>query len=122
MKENRECWATRKLTKPSYVQMFGPTKTIVKQAMAADFTMLGSPLPLHSRTVITNQYRYSQYSSGDVELYDLDSDPKELENLAVRERADAHRGEMAEKLAGVMMSYSSMGTRGVVKMLKGAVP
>lgn len=32
--------------------------------------------------------------------------------LAKPGRADALRGEMAEKLAGVMMAYSGMGTGG----------
>ena len=74
--------------------------------------MHGSPLPLHSRTVITDRHRYSQYSSGDVELYDLDSDPKERDNLAIRGKVDTLRGEMSEKLSSVMMSYSGMGTSG----------
>ncbi|HIG40885.1 MAG: sulfatase-like hydrolase/transferase [bacterium] len=74
--------------------------------------MHGSPLPLHSRTVITDRHRYSQYSSGDVELYDLDSDPKERDNLAIPGRADSLRGDMSERLSRVMMSYSAMGTSG----------
>jgi len=73
---------------------------------------LGGPLPLKTRTVVNDRYRYSRYSSGEQELYDLVDDPGELVNLAVGDRATAISGTMAGCLADALMSHSAMGRLG----------
>ena len=69
---------------------------------------LGGPLPLKTRTLVNERYRYSRYSSGEVELYDLDSDPHELNNLAVKNRAPEVSARLAEQLADQLIAHSSM--------------
>ncbi|MEZ5557075.1 MAG: sulfatase-like hydrolase/transferase [Pseudomonadales bacterium] len=72
----------------------------------------GSPLPLKSRTLLYGGYRYSRYSSGDCELYDLTQDPNELRNLANATDARSIRAEMAERMLDVMTSLTPMETLG----------
>jgi arylsulfatase A-like enzyme len=71
--------------------------------------LIGSPLPLHTRTLHAGRFRYSQYSSGEVELYDLTNDPLERHNLAQDQAHRADRAEMAERLAAAMMAAAPMG-------------
>ncbi len=71
--------------------------------------LIGSPLPLHTRTIYTDRYRYSQYSSGDVELYDLVNDPDEGRNLAIESDYRNQRLEVSERLSAAMMSTAQMG-------------
>lgn len=70
--------------------------------------LMGSPLPLHTRTLYTDRYRYSRYSSGDVELYDLVNDPGELENLAASSGNIGLRAEYAERLSAALMDVAPM--------------
>jgi len=72
----------------------------------------GSPLPLRSRSLITRAHRYSRYSSGDVELYDLTTDPDELENLAVRSPGSAARHALNERMLDAMTAAAPMPTLG----------
>ena len=73
---------------------------------------LGGPLPLRTRTVVDERYRYTRYSTGEVELYDLAADPDETVNLAVQGRAEKAAAHMAEQLADALMSHSDMGRSG----------
>jgi arylsulfatase A-like enzyme len=69
---------------------------------------LGGPLPLRTRTVIDERHRYTRYSTGEVELYDLIDDPGEMVNLAVHGRAEKVAASMVGKLADALMSHSAM--------------
>jgi arylsulfatase A-like enzyme len=69
---------------------------------------LGGPLPLHSRTLITPNHRYSWYSGGDVEVYDLAADPDERVNLAVRADQRGLRGELAERMVAAAAAVSPL--------------
>lgn len=72
----------------------------------------GSPLPLRSRTLITDRYRYSRYSSGDVECYDLVDDPLELRNLASDAAFRPTRAELADRMLDAMTAVSPLATLG----------
>ncbi len=60
-----------------------------------------TPIPGKTRTLITPQYRYTRNSKGEEQLFDLQADPDEMENLAQADR-DA-RGAMLELLADAMI-------------------
>jgi len=72
----------------------------------------GSPLPLRTRTLITGRYRYSRYSSGDAELYDLEADPGELRNLAEEPAMRSLRAELSERLLDAITDVSPLATAG----------
>jgi arylsulfatase A-like enzyme len=74
----------------------------------------GSPLPLRSRTLITAQHRYSRYSGGDMEIYDLTADPDELSNLAVRDPGSPLRVQLAEQLLDAMTTVAPMPVLGAL--------
>jgi arylsulfatase A-like enzyme len=92
-----------------------PTQRVREAALVEEdmpLARLGGPLPLKTRTVLDERYRYTRYSTGEVELYDLDNDPGEMTNLAVSGRAGAAAGAMAEKLADALMRHSAMARMG----------
>ena len=72
----------------------------------------GSPLPLRTRTLITERYRYSRYSSGDVELYDFETDPGELRNVAVDPGYQPVRAELSERLLDALTHIAPLTTLG----------
>jgi arylsulfatase A-like enzyme len=72
----------------------------------------GSPLPLRTRTLVTDRYRYSRYSSGDVELYDLEADPAELCNLANDPGYRSVRADVTEQLLDAMTRVSPLAMLG----------
>jgi arylsulfatase A-like enzyme len=72
----------------------------------------GSPLPLRSRTLITDRFRYSRYSTGDVELYDLMTDPGELCNLARDPGHRSVRAELSERMLDAITAVSPLTTLG----------
>ena len=72
----------------------------------------GGPLPLRSRTLVSENHRFSRYSSGDCELYDLLADPGELLNLASQEASAVVRARLTEKMLDVMTAVSPLATLG----------
>jgi arylsulfatase A-like enzyme len=72
----------------------------------------GSPLPLRMRTLMTERYRYSRYSSGDLELYDLETDPGELRNLAVDPDYQPLRAELGERMLDALTHIAPLSTLG----------
>lgn len=89
-----------------------PNVSVREQCLVEEdfpLALIGSPLPLHTRTLYAGRFRYSQYSSGDVELYDLNNDPQERHNLAKEQASRADRADMAERLAAAMMAAAPMG-------------
>jgi len=72
----------------------------------------GSPLPLRSRTMVFENYRFSRYSSGECEIYDLKNDPNELNNLASEDSAQAIRSRLTEKMLDVTTNIFPMGSIG----------
>jgi len=72
----------------------------------------GGPLPVRSRTMVTDQHRYSRYSSGDVEIYDLLADPDELHNLAADPGHAQLRAELGERMLAAVVGVSPFATTG----------
>jgi len=58
--------------------------------------------PLRTRTVITETHRHSRDSDGFETLYDLETDPDELTNLAVHQRNPAARTAAVDILVDEM--------------------
>jgi arylsulfatase A-like enzyme len=78
---------------------------LVEEEQMAD--MLGVGRPLRMRTLVTEDSRLTLYDGSDEgELFDLERDPRELENLWSRLDARARRTEMMERLARLLMEYS----------------
>lgn len=67
-----------------------------------DLTATLAPFPGKTRTVITNDYRFTRNSDGEEQLFNLKTDPDEMENL--RKRDKAGRLEMVEKLMVAMLA------------------
>lgn len=60
-------------------------------------------LPLKTRTVVTDDHRYTRDSNGHEMLFDLAGDPDELTNLAVGDRDPSAKTEMLGALADAML-------------------
>lgn len=59
-----------------------------------------TPIPARTRTLITEQFRYTKNSKGEEQLFDLENDPNEMEDL----KGDKNlRLEMMDKLSHQMM-------------------
>lgn len=63
---------------------------------------LGFESPPRIRTLITDRYRMTMYSSGHCELFDLHADPNELHNLW-RDSPSALQAELLERLSLAML-------------------
>jgi arylsulfatase A-like enzyme len=68
----------------------------------------GSPLPLRTRTLVTDRYRYSRYSTGESEIYDLVEDPDELRNLAVDGSYKLLAGDLQSQMLDATLATSPM--------------
>lgn len=64
--------------------------------------------PLRMRTVVTSTHRYTRDSDGFETLYDLDTDPDELTNLAVHQRDPAARSAAVDVLVDEMASADDL--------------
>jgi arylsulfatase A-like enzyme len=71
------------------------------------FDLAGIGEQLRMRTLVTDEARFTLYhGSEEGELFDLDRDPDEMQNLYAEGSGKALRAEMAEKLARVQMQYA----------------
>lgn len=78
---------------------------LVEEDEMFDLALLGQPLRM--RTLVTEQARLTLYRGTDEgELYDLQSDPGELNNLFARRESRALRAHMLERLARLQMEYA----------------
>jgi len=65
-------------------------------------TITSRPFPAKTRTVITEQYRYTRNSKGEEQLFDLGADPDEMNDL---KRVDAPAlADMLEHLADALIA------------------
>ncbi|MEM7016703.1 MAG: sulfatase-like hydrolase/transferase [Pseudomonadota bacterium] len=67
----------------------------------ATITAKLTPIPAKTRTLVTQDYRYTRNSKGEEQLFDLRSDPDEMEDLKKRDLAA--RGVMLERLADALI-------------------
>lgn len=65
-------------------------------------------IPLRTRTVLADRYKFTKDSNGNEMLFDLDADPHELHNLASEGRDPAARALMMEALAESLMEADDM--------------
>ena len=65
-------------------------------------------LPARARTLIHDEGRISRYSTGEVEVFDLGSDPLELSQLAGRSEARDREAFLADRLADSLLQYSDL--------------
>jgi len=68
----------------------------------------GGPMPLRTRTLVTDRHRYTRYSTGESEIYDLVTDPDELQNLAVDADWVGLQQELQDQMLGATIMLSSM--------------
>jgi len=78
---------------------------LIEEEQMADMLRVGRPLRM--RTLVTEDSRLTLYDGSDEgELFDLERDPRELQNLWSRLDARARRSELLERLARLLMEYS----------------
>jgi arylsulfatase A-like enzyme len=68
----------------------------------ATITAKLTPIPAKTRTVITEQYRYTRNAKGEEQLFDLQADPDEMQDLTASNHPA--RGQMMEVLADALMA------------------
>ncbi len=78
------------------------TEGMMPEGRYAELHRLG-PKPLNTRGLRLGRWKITRYSTGEIELYDLDKDPLELRNLA---RVRAHAGVLAD-LKGLYRRYAN---------------
>ena len=71
-------------------------------------------LPAQTRTLISAAGRISRYSTGEVEVFDLEGDPQELTNLASRPEGRDRRFHLGERLTDSLLRYSDIARPGVL--------
>ena len=69
-------------------------------------------LPARTRTLLTDEGRISRYSTGELELFDLENDPQELSNLAQLASGRDRRIHLGERLADALLHYSDISRPG----------
>ena len=95
----------------SLVPLLDQMNPVRSQVMVEeDFVLAraGGPMPLRTRTLVTDRYRYSRYSTGESEIYDLVEDPDEVRNLAVEADRGVLRQELQDQMLSVTIMLSSM--------------
>ena len=73
----------------------------------ATITAKLTPIPAKTRTVITEQYRYTRNSKGEEQLMDLIADPDEMRDLTAEQHPD--RARMMEVLADALIAADDAG-------------
>jgi hypothetical protein len=73
----------------------------------ATITAKLTPIPAKTRTVITEQYRYTRNSKGEEQLMDLLADPDEMQDLTAVKHPD--RAAMMEVLADALIAADDAG-------------
>ena len=68
----------------------------------ATITAKLTPIPAKTRTVITEQYRYTRNAKGEEQLFDLQADPDEMQDLTASNHPG--RGQMMEVLADALLA------------------
>jgi arylsulfatase A-like enzyme len=82
---------------------------LIEEEMPVDVMGLNRPYAL--RTLLTDKARLTIYGGiENAELYDLENDPDELNNLFDKPEGQQLRAEMMERLARTMLEYSDQGT------------
>jgi arylsulfatase A-like enzyme len=62
-------------------------------------------LPARARSLVTDEGRITRYSTGEVEVFDLEKDPDELTNLAAKPAGRDRREHLADRLIDAMLRY-----------------
>jgi arylsulfatase A-like enzyme len=62
-------------------------------------------LPSRTRSLVTEEGRITRYSTGEVEVFDLEKDPDEMINLAARPQGRERREHLGDRLADAMLRY-----------------
>ena len=65
-------------------------------------------LPSRTRTLIGEEGRISRYSTGEIEVFDLEKDGSELTNLAHRPEGRDRREHLADRLTDALLRYSDL--------------
>jgi arylsulfatase A-like enzyme len=75
-----------------------------------DFPMgrRGGPIPYQARTVIAEEGRFTRYSSGETQLFDLTADPTEMTDLSDAPGARDRKAQLVDRLATSLMEHSDM--------------
>ena len=82
----------------------------------APITAQLTPIPAKTRTLITEDYRYTRNSKGEEQLFDLRNDPDELEDLKATDTSA--RSAMIERLADALMGADDAARGAPVRQTK----
>ena len=61
-------------------------------------------MPFKTRTVLSDLGRYTRYSNGHEQLFDLAADPDELVDLTEHDRDPVRRAQMTSELADALIA------------------
>ena len=62
-------------------------------------------LPSRMRSLVTEEGRITRYSSGEVEVFDLEKDPDEMTNLAAKPGGRERREHLSDRLTDALLRY-----------------
>ena len=62
--------------------------------------------------LVTESGRITRYSTGEVEIYDLENDPDECVNLATGARDPKRRQDQSDRLTAALIDYSDTASPG----------
>jgi arylsulfatase A-like enzyme len=69
-------------------------------------------LPARARTLLSDEGRITRYSTGEVEVFDLEGDPDEMQNLAGTARGRDRQTQLADRLTDALIQYSDLARPG----------
>jgi arylsulfatase A-like enzyme len=71
-------------------------------------------LPAKARTLVTDDGRITRYASGETEVFDLEADPDEMNDLADQPGGRERRHHLGERLMDALIHYSDLSRPGEI--------
>jgi arylsulfatase A-like enzyme len=71
-------------------------------------------LPARARTLVCDEGRITRYASGETEVFDLEGDPDEMNDLADRPEGQERQQHLSERLMDALIRYSDLARAGAL--------